>query len=480
MFSRRSQMLGFALMLHDVALTAAAFLVAFAIRSQAMPSYVAGRYIPPIYPLATYWPLLLGIVLLWPVLGYGLGLYREVQTRPPREVARDLVKLTFFGFLILLAGLFLFKAEHISRTFVAMFVAVDAIMLAISRWVVLFATTWFRQRFERYRYFLIVGTGTAAHELATLIEDGEVLGFRLHGFVQTGDDASAIVPGPLRHSYPLIHVEQVPEILHTHVIDEILFAVSQEELPKLEPLMLACETEGVHIRVQLDFLPRTFSRVYLEHLRHVPLLTFSSGPTNELELLAKRILDTTFAFAALVVLSPVFLVLAVLIKLTSRGPVLYRQTRCGLGGRKFTLLKFRSMVENADQLRAQLEPYNELDGPVFKMKDDPRCTPLGRWLRKLSIDELPQLWNIVRGDMSFVGPRPPIPQEVERYESWQRRRLRMRPGLTCLWALEGRNHVNFEHWMQLDLLYLDNWSLWLDVKIFLRTIPLVLLGHGAS
>jgi lipopolysaccharide/colanic/teichoic acid biosynthesis glycosyltransferase len=138
------------------------------------------------------------------------------------------------------------------------------------------------------------------------------------------------------------------------------------------------------------------------------------------------------------------------------------------------------MVENADQLRAQLEPYNELDGPVFKMKDDPRCTPLGRWLRKLSIDELPQLWNIVRGDMSFVGPRPPIPQEVEKYESWQRRRLRMRPGLTCLWALEGRNHIDFEHWMQLDLLYLDNWSLWLDVKIFLRTIPLVLLGHGAS
>ena len=473
-------MLGFALMLHDVALTAVAFLLAYAIRAHATPSYIAGRYLPPIYPLETYWPLLLGIVVVWPVLGYGLGLYREVQTRPPREVARDLVKLTFFGFLILLAGLFLFKGEHISRTFVALFVAVDAVLLAINRWVVLFATTWFRQRFERYRYFLIVGTGTPAHELASIIEDGEVLGFRLHGFVDTGTDAVVAMPGPLRHSYPLIPLEQVPEILHTHVIDEILFAVSQEELPKLEPLMLACETEGVHIRVQLDFLPRTFSRVYLEHLRHVPLLTFSSGPTNEIELFAKRIFDTVFAAGALVFLSPVFLVLAVLIKLTSRGPVLYRQTRCGLGGRKFTLLKFRSMVENADQLRPQLEQYNELDGPVFKMRDDPRCTPLGRWLRKLSIDELPQLWNILRGDMSFVGPRPPIPQEVEKYESWQRRRLRMRPGLTCLWALEGRNRINFEHWMQLDLLYLDNWSLWLDLKIFLRTIPLVLLGHGAS
>src|SRR5581483_10968800 len=480
MFSRRSQLLGFALMLHDVAVTTAAFFLAYALRANFTPSYIAGRHLPHIYSLRVYWPLLIGIIVVWPVLGYGLGLYREVQTRPPREVARDLVKLTFFGLLILLAGLFLFKAEHISRTFVAIFVATDAVLLAVSRWVVLFATTWFRERFERYRYFLIVGMGTAAQELATLIEDGELLGFRLHGFVNTGVDTPKTTSAPLRHMYPVIPLEQVPEILHTHVIDEILFAVSQEELPRLEPLMLACETEGVHIRVQLDFLPRTFSRVYLEHLRHVPLLTFSSGPTNELELLAKRILDTTFAFAALVVLSPVFLVLAVLIKLTSRGPVLYRQTRCGLGGRKFTLLKFRSMVENADQLRAQLEPYNELDGPVFKMKDDPRCTPLGRWLRKLSIDELPQLWNIVRGDMSFVGPRPPIPQEVEKYESWQRRRLRMRPGLTCLWALEGRNRINFEHWMQLDLLYLDNWSLWLDLKIFLRTIPLVLLGHGAS
>ena len=138
------------------------------------------------------------------------------------------------------------------------------------------------------------------------------------------------------------------------------------------------------------------------------------------------------------------------------------------------------MVVDAEALKEKLMAKNEQSGPVFKMKDDPRCTPLGRWLRKLSIDELPQLWNILRGDMSFVGPRPPIPQEVEKYESWQRRRLRMRPGLTCLWALEGRNRINFEHWMQLDLLYLDNWSLWLDVKIFLRTIPLVLLGHGAS
>ncbi|MGB7624059.1 MAG: sugar transferase, partial [Terriglobia bacterium] len=164
---------------------------------------------------------------------------------------------------------------------------------------------------------------------------------------------------------------------------------------------------------------------------------------------------------------------------TSRGPVIFRQTRCGLGGRQFTLYKFRSMVEGAEAQRSELEALNELDGPVFKVSNDPRCTPLGRLLRKLSIDELPQLVNILKGDMSFVGPRPPLPSEVAKYVRWQRRRLRMRPGLTCLWILEGRNNLNFERWMQLDLEYIDNWSVFLDFKILLKTIPIVLSTRGA-
>jgi lipopolysaccharide/colanic/teichoic acid biosynthesis glycosyltransferase len=186
------------------------------------------------------------------------------------------------------------------------------------------------------------------------------------------------------------------------------------------------------------------------------------------------------ALVFLVVLSPLFLMLAILIKLTSHGPVLYRQTRCGLGGRKFTVYKFRSMCADADLLREELEALNEMDGPVFKIKNDPRCTTVGALMRKFSVDELPQLVNILMGDMSFVGPRPPLPEEVEKYERWQRRRLRMHPGLTCLWALEGRNKLNFKHWMELDLEYIDNWSPSLDWKIMLKTIPIVLLGRGAS
>jgi len=181
----------------------------------------------------------------------------------------------------------------------------------------------------------------------------------------------------------------------------------------------------------------------------------------------------------LMVLSPVLVAIAIAIKLDSPGPVLFRQLRCGLHGRTFTFLKFRSMRVDAEALKKQLAPYNEMDGPAFKMTNDPRVTPLGRFLRRTSLDELPQLWNIIRGDMSIVGPRPAVLEEVRQYEPWQRRRLSMKPGLTCLWQVNGRNELTFEEWMRLDLEYIDNWSLWLDVKIALKTIPAVLFGRGA-
>jgi exopolysaccharide biosynthesis polyprenyl glycosylphosphotransferase len=181
----------------------------------------------------------------------------------------------------------------------------------------------------------------------------------------------------------------------------------------------------------------------------------------------------------LVLLSPLFLIIAALIKLTSSGPIFFKQVRCGLGGRKFAFYKFRSMIVDAEERKKGLEPLNEMSGPVFKIKDDPRITPVGRIIRKLSLDELPQLYNVLKGEMSLVGPRPPIPEEVQKYERWQRRRLSMRPGLTCLWQVNGRNEVDFEQWMKLDLEYIDNWSLGLDFKIMLRTIPVVLTGHGA-
>ena len=272
----------------------------------------------------------------------------------------------------------------------------------------------------------------------------------------------------------------MPELVRQHVIDEVVFAAAKGDMERIEDAFLLCEEEGVKTRVLLNFFPHVVSRVYLDRLEEMPLLTFTNTPENEYLLLVKRVFDFTLALVLLIVLSPLLLLLALLIRLTSAGPVFYRQVRCGLGGRKFTVYKFRSMHADADLRREELAALNELDGPVFKIKNDPRCTTIGRFMRKFSLDELPQLVNIVKGDMSFVGPRPPLPEEVEKYAGWQRRRLRMQPGLTCLWALEGRNQLNFRRWMELDMEYIDNWSPTLDLKIILKTIPVVLLGRGAS
>jgi exopolysaccharide biosynthesis polyprenyl glycosylphosphotransferase len=476
MFSRRSRVIGLSCVLNDVVATVAAFLLAYAIRVLLVrqPWY----HLSPIYPLATYSSVLLASVIAFPAVGYVLGVYSRVEFRRPRDVATDVVKMVILGMLALAAELFIVKGEYVSRSLLITLAGTEFVMLAVGRWFFWVGISWFRTRPEHHRNFIIVGASTTAFEVAELLENGERFGLRLLAFVHI-EEAQPTLPSSLRYSYPVVPKERMFELLHSRVVDEVIFAAGQEELSELEPLMQQCEAEGVHMRVQLSFLPTGFSHVFVEHLAHLPLLTFASTPQNDIALLFKRGIDIAISSLALIALSPVFLVLSLLIKLTSKGLVFYRQTRCGLGGRRFTLLKFRSMVNNAHEMLPQLEQQNEVDGPVFKMRNDPRCTSVGRWMRTLSLDELPQLWNVLRGDMSLVGPRPPLPQEVDQYEPWQRRRLRIRPGLTCLWALEGRSQLQFERWVRLDLLYIDNWSMWLDFKILLKTIPAVLLGRGA-
>jgi exopolysaccharide biosynthesis polyprenyl glycosylphosphotransferase len=476
MFSRRSRLVAFTCVLNDAIATTLAFLLGYLIRV-----WVGQRgflNLHAIYGLRTYLPILIAALMLFPSGGYVLGAYRQVELRRSRDLATDAVKMTILGLFSLLTGLFLLKGEYVSRSFLLVFAVVEFFLLAANRWLLLVGGTWFRTRPARLRHFVIVGTSAGAGELASLLEDGERFGLNLLAFVYTGNTQPSPPPG-LHGTYSILPKERLSELLHNHIVDEVVFAVGKEELLSLEPLMQQCEEEGVHMRVQLDFLPQGFSHVFVEHLSHVPLLTFASAPQNEFGLFFKRVIDLVFSVVALTLLAPLFVILSALIKLTSPGPVFYRQTRCGLDGRKFTLLKFRSMVENADKMLPNLEGLNEVDGPVFKMRNDPRRTTVGRWMRTFSLDELPQLWNVLRGDMSLVGPRPPLPREVEQYQGWQRRRLRIRPGLTCLWALEGRSRLEFDRWVKLDLLYIDNWSMWLDFKILLRTIPAVLSGRGA-
>jgi exopolysaccharide biosynthesis polyprenyl glycosylphosphotransferase len=301
---------------------------------------------------------------------------------------------------------------------------------------------------------------------------------RLTGFL-TRDAASAPSEIRLEFDYKVFPLEKLPALLRSHVIDEIVFAVGSEELADLEDVFLLCVEEGVSTRVAVDFFPHVNSKVSLEQLGFTPLLTFSAAPQDEIRLLAKRVIDVAISAAGLILLMPLMAVIALLIRVTSAGPIIFRQQRCGLNGRRFTFYKFRSMCANAEELKHGLRHLNRR-ATAFKIRDDPRLTSIGRYLRKFSIDEWPQLWNVLRGDMSLVGPRPAVPEEVENYQQWQRRRLRMRPGLTCLWALAGRDAIDFETWMKMDMQYIDNWSLALDWKILALTIPRVLTGHGAS
>jgi exopolysaccharide biosynthesis polyprenyl glycosylphosphotransferase len=263
------------------------------------------------------------------------------------------------------------------------------------------------------------------------------------------------------------------------IVDDVLFAVPFSALLSAEPHVAWCEEVGVTVHLKVDFIRTLFSRTYPSELDGMPMLTMSTTPQDAVALLLKRTVDFVVSSVMLVGLSPLLALCALAVKTTSPGSVYFRQQRVGLNGRIFTLLKFRSMYRDAEERRKELERLNEASGPVFKMRRDPRITPVGRLLRRFSLDELPQLWNVFRGDMSLVGPRPPLPDEVRRYERWQRRRLSMKPGLTCLWQVAGRSNIGFDEWMKLDLAYIDNWSLKLDFVILLRTVPAVVLARGA-
>jgi len=476
-FDRRSKLLGRITLLEDLAVTALAFVVAYYLRDLLAGAELFPGHLHQIYPFGYYIPLMLVFLLVWAVVGYFSRFYRDLEMSNPIQLVLKLLNQLAIVLVFIYAGLYLLRRGDISRTYVMMVGMVDFILLVAGRYVSYSGIAWMRQRLGRFHYFLIIGCGSRAHEMATLIEESRSMGLRLVGFVNPTSESSKLSDRFGR--YEVIPLSAVEQVLEDRVVDEVVFAVSMQELARLEPLMSHCANVGVKTRVQLEFLPSPYSRIYLENFRDVPLLSLSTAPESELLLFLKRTVDVVVAALSLVLLVPVLISIAAAIRITSPGDVLFRQTRCGLGGRRFTLYKFRSMLNNAEQLRAELHQLNELDGPAFKISDDPRITPVGRLLRRFSLDELPQLWNILRGDMSFVGPRPAIPDEVGMYEPWQRRRLRMRPGLTCMWVLEGRSDVDFQRWIQLDLAYIDNWSLWLDCKIFLRTIPIVISGKGA-
>jgi exopolysaccharide biosynthesis polyprenyl glycosylphosphotransferase len=322
---------------------------------------------------------------------------------------------------------------------------------------------------------LVVGTGSLGRAtLEALRKKGR---HEVMGMVRFSNE---VVPPKLK-ARVLGVASELEQVLRSVPVGEVYFAsASLANAEELQAAIKVCERFGVPFAVPATMFRLDRARPLDSHGLGDGYIHYQSVQSKPTQMAMKRLFDIVSSGIALWVLAPLLLAVAALVKLTSRGPVLFAQQRVGLHGRPFRMLKFRTMVVNAEELKAKLAAQNEMDGPVFKMKQDPRITPLGRILRKFSIDELPQLINVLRGDMTVVGPRPAVPQEVAKYEPWQRRRLSVRPGLTCIWQVSGRNEIGFEQWMYMDLQYIDTWSFSKDIELILKTFPVVLTGRGAS
>jgi exopolysaccharide biosynthesis polyprenyl glycosylphosphotransferase len=312
-----------------------------------------------------------------------------------------------------------------------------------------------------------------AREVVEAVEANPQWGLAFAGFIRV-DGRHGWGQGP-----SLGTVAELGRTLEEEVLDVVVFAVPRERLGEVERAVQLCEEQGVEVRISLDILRFGPGRMRIADMDGVPMLAFTRTPSDALALGVKRVFDVVISAAVLVLLSPLLAAVALAIRLDSPGPVLFRQRRIGQRGRVFEMVKFRSMSRDAEAGLEALRARNEMSGPVFKIAKDPRVTRVGRFLRRTSLDEVPQFWNVLKGEMSIVGPRPPIPSEVRQYKRWQRRRLSMKPGITCIWQISGRNDIEFERWMELDLQYIDGWSLWGDLEIFLKTIPAVLSARGA-
>jgi exopolysaccharide biosynthesis polyprenyl glycosylphosphotransferase len=449
----------------DACLFAVSFWIAYALRTN--PQVIEWLNLDPIPPdtlsdvVWLYFPLIVAA----PLILESQDFYDRTALGPRREIFWPLFKGCFITTIGLV--LVMYVLHCVSPRVVMMFFGVISFSLVylkeeLVRWAL-------RSKFGQSQYqrrFILIGT---RNEIA-----------RLNHELKLKADASIEVVGEL--SLGETPVQQLAHLLHEHSVSGVLISARHTYFEQVENAIKTCELEGVEAWLVADFFGTQISRARFDELLGHPLLVFRTTPETSWPGVVKQLMDFTGALFLLIALSWLFVIVAILIKLTSPGPIFFRQQRSGLNGSPFTLYKFRTMVTNAEQFKHELEAMNEMSGPVFKVTNDPRVTPVGKWLRRYSLDELPQLYNVLRTEMSLVGPRPLPVDEVKRFDNLaHRRRLSVKPGLTCLWQISGRNQISdFKDWVRLDLEYIDNWSLWLDLKILVRTIPAVLIGTGAK
>lgn len=424
--------------------------------------------------------LFLGFALIWHLIFASHGLYRSRRIGLIKVEWWEVTKAVALGTLCLAGFALFFRISAIDGTFLTTFFVLVLPATVVMHAGLRLVLGGVRQRGRNLRNAVIVGCGARGAWIGRQLRNRPDLGYLLLGYI---DDIPA--PDCPLHSGKekvLGALNELDEILRTEEVDEIFIALPiKSHYERIANIITVGEQLGLTLRMPADLFELHLEKSAVDYLDDVPFVTFRALEANAPAMMVKRVMDVLGSAVALIMLLPLFLIVALAIKLDSRGPTFFIQERLGLNGRKFRTIKFRTMVVDAEEQLKHLEDKNEVRGAAFKMRNDPRVTRIGRILRKLSLDELPQFFNVLTGDMSLVGPRPLPVRDVERFdEPWQKRRFSVKPGLTCLWQVNGRHEISFEHWMELDLQYIDNWSLKLDFEIMMKTIPAVLRGSGAS
>ena len=458
----------------DVALVLLSFVLAYLVRYRLQwlrpvePSYVV--------PFSVYVPSMIALTAILGIVYWVEGAYRRQRGQGFFDEFYTILRSTLIGIATMIVIVFLTTPDYYSRLIFGYTGAIILLLVGIGRAIERAIIVRRRRQGLGVDRVLIVGAGKMGRSIMRSVVARPELGYQIVGFVDDDPQKSQTAIG----RYPALGTtDRLPEIVREQGIDQVFITLPWISHRKIARVMRLCERGNINVRIVPDLFQMSLSTVIVDNLDGIPLIGIREPALRDWQMVFKRIMDVILSLLGVAVLSPLLLAIAVAIKLDSPGPVVFRQKRVGRGGEEFTCCKFRSMYVDAEARLETLRARNEATGPLFKMREDPRRTRVGRFLRRTSFDELPQFWNVLKGEMSLVGPRPPIPSEVEKYEPWHCRRLDVPPGITGLWQVSGRSDLTFDEMVLLDVYYIENWSAMLDLRILLKTIPTVILGSGA-
>lgn len=474
MSERFKRLLSLGLVLADILLINIAFAISYWVRYDLQWF----RAVDPAFhvPFSAYIPFA-GVLTALLLIAYKLeGVYDHRRGASWFKEFYSVINGTTTGIVVMVVVTFFYRPLVYSRLLFVYTGVLTIALLGLSRLAKSIVLRRLRRRGIGVVRTLIVGAGEVGRAVMRNIVAQPGLGYQVVGFVDDNPEKGCKDIGRFRG---LGSIDNLPRIVQEEGVDEVIITLPWMYHRKIVSIMAQCEREGVRARLVPDLFQMSLSRMDVDNLGGIPMIGIKDISITGWKLAFKRAMDFTIALVGLIVLSPLMLLIALAIKLDSPGPVLFRQVRVGKEGRHFVLYKFRSMSEGAEEEKQKLAGLDEAEGPIFKIRNDPRCTRVGRFLRRTSLDELPQLYNVLRGEMSLVGPRPPLPSEVEQYEEWHKKRLEISPGMTGLWQVSGRSDLTFDEMALLDIYYQEQWSPALDIEIFLRTIPTIIFGTGA-